>query len=82
MREGDNDRRCHGPESVRAPAPAIRPGTTPLPKSATRWVAWLAKPGGSAGVDDAFTQQHDPGIGAEIMGAGKFGHPGWHEDPE
>ncbi len=23
-----------------------------------------------------------PGIGAEIMGAGKFGHPGWHEDPE
>jgi hypothetical protein len=22
------------------------------------------------------------GIGAEIMGAGKFGHPGWHEDPE
>jgi hypothetical protein len=25
---------------------------------------------------------HDPGIGAEIMGAGKFGPPGWHEDPE
>jgi dihydrofolate reductase len=24
---------------------------------------------------------HDPGIGAEIMGAGKFGYPGWHEDP-
>ena len=22
------------------------------------------------------------GIGAEIMGAGKFGPPGWHEDPE
>ena len=22
------------------------------------------------------------GIGAEIMGAGKFGWPGWHEDPE
>ena len=38
--------------------------------------------GGSGGVDDAFVQQHDPGIGAEIMGAGKFGHPGWHEDPE
>src|SRR4051794_24951364 len=44
---------------------------------ATRW--W--KPGGSSGVDDAFVRQHDPGIGAEIMGAGKFGHPGWHEDP-
>ncbi len=44
----------------------------------TRW--WGA--GGSGGVDDAFVQRHDPGIGAEIMGAGKFGHPGWHEDPE
>ena len=42
--------------------------------------AW--KPGGSGGIDDAFMQRHDPGIGAEIMGAGKFGHPGWHEDPE
>jgi dihydrofolate reductase len=40
------------------------------------------KPGGSAGVDDVFAQQHEPGIGAEIMGAGKFGYPGWHEDPE
>ena len=38
--------------------------------------------GGSGGVDDAFVRQFDPGIGAEIMGAGKFGHPGWHEDPE
>ncbi len=45
---------------------------------ATRW--W--QPGGSGGVDDAFVQQHDPGIGAEIMGAGKWGHPGWHEDPQ
>ena len=45
---------------------------------ATRW--WDA--GGSGGVDDVFVQRHDPGIGAEIMGAGKFGHPGWHEDPE
>ena len=48
-------------------------------------------PSGSGGVDDAFAQQHATrstlgaaasGIGAEIMGAGKFGHPGWHEDPE
>ena len=44
----------------------------------TRW--W--QPGGSGGVDDVFTRQHDPGIGAEIMGAGKWGHPGWHEDSE
>ena len=42
--------------------------------------SWEA--GGSGGVDDAFVRQHDPGIGAEIMGAGKFGHPGWHEDPD
>jgi dihydrofolate reductase len=43
---------------------------------ATRW--W--DPGGSGGVDDAFAQLHGVGIGAEIMGAGKFGPPGWHED--
>jgi dihydrofolate reductase len=43
---------------------------------------WWKKTGGSRGVDNAFVQQHDPGIGAEIMGAGKFGHPGWHEDPD
>ncbi|WP_335987778.1 dihydrofolate reductase family protein [Glycomyces sp. MUSA5-2] len=45
---------------------------------ATRW--W--EEGGSGGVDDAFVRQHDPGIGAEIMGAGKFGFPGWHEDSD
>lgn len=38
--------------------------------------------GGSAGVDDAFAQQHQPGIGAEIMGAGKFGPPGWQDDTQ
>ncbi len=40
------------------------------------------QPDGSRGVDDAFAQQHGPGIGAEIMGAGKYGYPGWHEDPD
>jgi dihydrofolate reductase len=40
------------------------------------------KPDGSRGVDDAFAQQNEHGIGAEIMGAGKFGYPGWHENPE
>jgi dihydrofolate reductase len=40
------------------------------------------KPGGSGGVDDVFAQQNGPGIGAEIMGANKFGPPGWHLDPE
>jgi dihydrofolate reductase len=50
---------------------------------ATRW--WnerSGRPGGTGGIDDAFTRLHDSGVGAEIMGAGKFGPPGWHEDPE
>src|SRR3954465_2449963 len=50
---------------------------------ATRWWHELDdEPGGSGGVDDVFAQQFGPGIGAEIMGAGKFGPPGWHEDPD
>lgn len=48
---------------------------------ATQW--WgRKKAGGTGGIDDAFVRRFDSGIGAEIMGAGKFGHPGWHEDPE
>src|SRR5262245_30536180 len=50
---------------------------------ATRWWHEVGgQPGGTGGIDDAFTRQHDVGIGAEIMGAGKFGFPGWHEVPE
>lgn len=45
---------------------------------ATAW--WQS--GGSGGVDDVFARQHGPNIGAEIMGAGKFGYPGWHDDPD
>ena len=37
---------------------------------------------GTAGVDDAFAERYGPGIGAEIMGAGKFGPPGWQDDAE
>jgi dihydrofolate reductase len=47
----------------------------------TRW--WherVGEPGGSGGIDDAFLRLHDRGVGAEIMGAGKFGPPGWHDD--
>ncbi len=50
---------------------------------ATRW--WherVGEPGGSGGIDDTFLRQFAPGIGAEIMGAGKFGYPGWHADPD
>ena len=50
----------------------------------TRW--WhndmKGESGGSGGVDDAFARQFEVGIGAAIMGAGKFGFPGWHEDPD
>jgi dihydrofolate reductase len=49
---------------------------------ATRWWRGADNPGGGGGVDDVFARAHEPGIGAEIMGAGKFGPPGWHEDPE
>ena len=48
----------------------------------TWWRGRGAPSGGSGGVDDAFAQWHGPGIGAEIMGANKFGHPGWEDDPE
>lgn len=50
---------------------------------ATRW--WqemVGEPGGSRGIDDMLLRLHEPGIGAEIMGAGKFGYPGWHQDAE
>ncbi len=50
---------------------------------ATRWGgAMIGRPGGTGGIDDAFSRLFAPGIGAEIMGAGKFGYPGWHENPE
>jgi dihydrofolate reductase len=49
----------------------------------TRW--WhelVGEPGGSRGIEDAFLRLHDPGVGAEIMGARKFGPPGWPEDAD
>jgi dihydrofolate reductase len=46
------------------------------------WREMTSQPGGSSGIDDAFAQQFAPGIGAEIMGSGKFGPPGWHADPK
>jgi dihydrofolate reductase len=50
---------------------------------ATRWWHQMGgQTGGSAGIDDAFLRLHGPGVGAEIMGALKFGYPGWHEDPQ
>ena len=49
----------------------------------TRWGRrMLDKPGGSRGFDDTMLRLFDQGIGAEIMGAHKFGYPGWQDDPD
>jgi len=41
----------------------------------------LGESGGTEGIDQVMADQNRPGIGAEIMGAGKFGPPGWQDDP-
>jgi dihydrofolate reductase len=46
------------------------------------WHTLIGEAGGSRGIDDALIRLHDPGVGAEIMGAGKYGFPGWHDDPD
>lgn len=46
------------------------------------WHQMTGQDGGTCGVDDAIARRHGPNVGAEIMGAGKFGYPGWHRDPE
>jgi hypothetical protein len=56
----------------------------PARPNATRtFHAMHGQPGGSTGIDDAFASAWDPGIGAEIMGRGKFGpHHGPWPDQE
>jgi dihydrofolate reductase len=51
---------------------------------ATTWgQAMFGGSGGSAGVDETFARQFgEAGVGAEIMGAGKFGPPDWQDDPK
>ncbi len=46
------------------------------------WREMVGQPGGTRGIDDAFARLHGPGVGAEIMGAGKFGPPGWQDDAD
>ncbi len=41
-----------------------------------------AKSAGTVGADHAFAERHELGIGAEVMGAHKFGPPGWQKDPD
>ena len=40
----------------------------------------LGEAGGTEGVDHVMADRHGHGIGAEIMGANKFGPPGWQDD--
>ncbi len=50
---------------------------------ATRWGRTMfGQAGGTRGIDDTFLRLFDVGIGAEIMGANKFGPPGWQDDPD
>lgn len=42
----------------------------------------MGEPGGTEGLDQAMAERFGPGIGAEIMGANKFGPPGWQDDPQ
>jgi dihydrofolate reductase len=60
---------------------------TPFGHAGQRLHEWMFRtrfwrPDGSVGVDNAFAEDFAPGIGAEIMGAGKFGPPGWQDDPD
>ncbi len=50
---------------------------------ATRWARRMfGQEGGTRGLDDTFLRLFDVGVGAEIMGANKFGPPGWQDDPD
>jgi dihydrofolate reductase len=50
---------------------------------ATRyWHEMVGGDGGGRGADHAFAAMHERGFGAEIMGAGKFGPPGWQDDAD
>ncbi len=60
---------------------------TPFGHAGQRLHRWMMAtrywdPQGTVGVDYALAEQHGPGIGAEIMGANKYGPPGWQDDPE
>lgn len=44
--------------------------------------AMVGREGGSHGIDQAYAQRFADGIGVEIMGAGKFGPPGWQDDAD
>lgn len=45
-----------------------------------RFDSW--QEGAPDGIDALYGRQYDVGFGAEIMGANKFGPPGWQDDPD
>ena len=47
-----------------------------------RWMLATWEDDAPLSVDMAFAQRWDVGIGAEVMGANKFGPPGWQDDPD
>jgi len=60
---------------------------TPFGHAGQKLHTWMMRtrywdPNGTDGVDHAYAERYGPGIGAEIMGANKFGPPGWHDDPD
>lgn len=46
------------------------------------WMIATWADGAPTGVDAVFASRWDVGFGAEIMGANKFGPPGWQDDPD
>ena len=60
---------------------------TPFGHAGHRLPAWMFatrywSPEGSDGLDNAFALRWEDNIGAEIMGANKFGPPGWQDDAD
>ena len=53
-----------------------------FPTATFRRMQGQEPPAEEADVDDAFASRWADGIGAEIMGAHKFGPPGWQDDPD
>jgi len=63
------------PQSFEAPF-----GHAGMKLHAWRFATW--EPGAPDGIDALYGRQYDVGFGAEIMGANKFGPPGWQDDPD
>ena len=63
------------PQSLEAPF-----GHAGMKLHAWRFATW--QEGAPVGIDAVLGRQYDVGFGAEIMGAHKFGPPGWQDDAD